>query len=101
VGISFGGYLRVGSIWWDQHWFGNSAFVGIPVRKYLYVERDEVARRVSFHHLALLMRRYFELLPRLAIRGYQRALPSEIALLGAQDLVRVGLIDLVITGWPC
>ncbi len=26
---------------------------GIPVRKYLYVERDETARRVSSRHLAL------------------------------------------------
>ncbi len=32
--------------------------VGIPVRKYLYVEKDEIARKVSLRHLALLMRRY-------------------------------------------
>jgi hypothetical protein len=25
MGISFRGYLRVGSIWWDQHRFDNSA----------------------------------------------------------------------------
>ena len=56
--------------------------VSIPVRKYLYVERDETARRVSSRHLALLMRRYPELLPRSIIRGYQRVLPSDIALLG-------------------
>jgi hypothetical protein len=43
---------------------------GIPVRKYFYMERDETARRVSSRHLALLMRRYPKLLPRLAIRGY-------------------------------
>ncbi len=42
----------------------------ILVRKYLYMDRDETARRVSSHHLALLMRQYPELLPRLAIRGY-------------------------------
>jgi hypothetical protein len=41
--------------------------VGILVWKYLYVERDETARRVSSHHLALLMRRYPELLSRSAI----------------------------------
>ncbi len=29
--------------------------VGILVRKYLYVERNETARRVSSHHLGLLM----------------------------------------------
>jgi site-specific DNA-cytosine methylase len=74
---------------------------GILVRKYLYMERDETARRVSSHHLALLMRRYPELLPRSAIQGYQRALPSYITLLGVQDLVRVGLINLVIVRWPC
>ncbi len=75
--------------------------VGILVRKYLYVERDETAIRVSSHHFALLMRRYPELLSRSAIQGYQRALPSDIALLGAQDLARVGPINLVIAGWPC
>ncbi len=74
---------------------------GILVRKYLYVERDETTRRVSLRHLALLMRQYPELLPRSAIRGYQRALPLDIALLGAQNLARVGPIDLVIAGWPC
>jgi site-specific DNA-cytosine methylase len=73
----------------------------ILVRKYLYVERDETAKRVSSHHLALLMRRYPELLPRSAIQGYQRVLPSDIALLVAQDLARVGPINLVIAGWPC
>ncbi len=41
------------------------------------------------------------MLPRSAIRGYQQALPSDIALLGVHDLARVGLIDLVIDGWPC
>jgi len=25
VGVSFRGYLLVGSIWWDQHRFGSSA----------------------------------------------------------------------------
>ncbi len=28
-------------------------------------------------------------------------MPSDIALLGAQDLARVGPINLVIAGWPC
>jgi hypothetical protein len=56
---------------------------GILVRKYLYMEKDETTRRVSSHHLTLLMRRYLELLSRSAIQGYQQALPSNIALLGA------------------
>jgi hypothetical protein len=44
---------------------------GILVRKYLYVERDETAKRVSSRHLALLMQRYPKLLPRSVIRGCQ------------------------------
>jgi hypothetical protein len=43
---------------------------GNPVQKYLYVERDETARRVSSRHLALLMRQYLKLLPRSPIQGY-------------------------------
>jgi len=74
---------------------------GILVWKYLYVERDETTKKVSSRHLTLLMRRYLELLPKSAIREYQRALPLDITLLGAQDLARVGPINLVITGWPC
>ncbi len=55
---------------------------GIPVRKYLYVERNETVRKVSSRHLALLMWRYPELLPRSVIQGYHQALPLNIALLG-------------------
>jgi len=39
----------------------------IPAQKYLYVERNETAKRVSSCHLALLMRRYPNLLPKSAI----------------------------------
>ncbi|CAM6082734.1 unnamed protein product [Calypogeia fissa] len=74
---------------------------GIPVQKYLYVERDETARQVSLRHVAQLMQRYPDLLPRSATRGYQHALPSDISLLGAPDLERVGPVDLVIARWPC
>jgi site-specific DNA-cytosine methylase len=65
------------------------------------VEKDETTRRVSLRHLALLMRRYLELLPRSAIQRYQWVSPSNITLLRAQDLAKVGPIDLVIAGWPC
>ncbi len=42
---------------------------GILVYKYFYVEKDEIVKRVSSHHLALLMRRYPKLLPEV---GYSR-----------------------------
>jgi hypothetical protein len=41
------------------------------------------------------------LLPNTAIRAYQHQLPTDISLVGAQDLTRVGEINLVIAGWPC
>jgi len=41
------------------------------------------------------------LLPNTAVRAYQHQLPTNISLLGAQDLTRVGEINLVIAGWPC
>lgn len=74
---------------------------GIPVRRYVYVERDETARRVSLRHVAMLVERYPLLLPVGAVRGYQQAVPADISLLGADHLDRVGPIDLVIAGWPC
>ncbi len=44
--------------------------IDIPVRKYFYMERDEIAKKVSSRRFTLLMWRYPELLPRLAIQGY-------------------------------
>ena len=75
--------------------------VGIRVKKYVYVEKDETARRVSLHHITQLVQRYPNLLPQSAVQGYQRALPSDILLVGAQDLACVGPIHLVIVRWPC
>ena len=74
---------------------------GIQVKKYVYVEKDETARRVSLHHITQLVQRYPNLLPQSVVQGSQRALPSAILLVGAQDLARVGPIHLVIAGWPC
>ncbi|OAE30300.1 hypothetical protein AXG93_3964s1130 [Marchantia polymorpha subsp. ruderalis] len=68
---------------------------GILVRRYLYVEKDETARRVSSQHVAQLMQQFPSLLPRSVVRGYKKALPSDISLLGAPDLDRVGHIDMV------
>lgn len=48
-----------------------------------------------------MLHSYFSLLPQSAVRGYQKALPSDILLLGALDLDQVGHIDLVIARWPC
>jgi hypothetical protein len=49
----------------------------------------------------MLQQRYPHLLPTWAIQGYQRSLTSNITLLGALDLARIGPINLVISGWLC
>jgi hypothetical protein len=41
------------------------------------------------------------LLPTIVMLGYLGALPQDITLLGAQHLDNVGLVDMVIVGWPC
>jgi hypothetical protein len=46
------------------------------------------------------MHRYPDLLLMTAVQAYQHQLPQDISLLGAQDLTRVGEINLVIAGWP-
>jgi hypothetical protein len=55
VGVSFQGYLHVGYFGGISTGLATMLQAGVPIRKYFYVERDEVTRRVSSHHLALLM----------------------------------------------
>ncbi|CAM6085511.1 unnamed protein product [Calypogeia fissa] len=44
---------------------------GIKVHQYLYVERNEAARRASIRHVARLMEQYPDLLPMSGVRAYQ------------------------------
>jgi len=74
---------------------------GILVRRYHYVEKDPQAKQASMWHVMMLQQRYPHLLPTSAIHGYQYSLPNNITLLGVLGLVRIGLIDLVISRWPC
>ncbi|CAM6073099.1 unnamed protein product [Sphagnum tenellum] len=64
--------------------------VGILVRKYLYVERDETTKRVSSHHFALLMRRYPELLSRSHVMANVHQIRSWIGPTVLLDVARVG-----------
>jgi hypothetical protein len=52
-------------------------------------------------HVMMLQQRYPHLLPTSTIQGYQCSLPSNITLLKALDLARIGPIDLIISGWFC
>ncbi|BBN16821.1 hypothetical protein Mp_7g09570 [Marchantia polymorpha subsp. ruderalis] len=64
---------------------------GILVRRYLYVEKDETARRVSSRHVTQLMHRFPFLLPRSAVRGYKKALPSDIHCWGRQTSIELDI----------
>ena len=63
--------------------------------------RDEITKRVSSHHLALLMRRYPNYCRGRLFEDINELCHQTFVLLGAQGLARVGPIDLVIAGWPC
>jgi site-specific DNA-cytosine methylase len=65
------------------------------------VERYETARKVSSHRLTLLMRRYPNYCRGWLFEDINELCNQTFVLLGAQGLVRVGPIDLVIVKWPC
>jgi hypothetical protein len=65
------------------------------------VEKDEIVKRASLRHVALLMHKHLDLLCISAVQAYHHQLPHDVSLLGAQDLTRVGEVNLVIAWWPC
>jgi len=55
MGVSFQRYLHVRLLGGISTGLAIVLQASIPIRKYLYVKRDETVRRVSSRHLALLM----------------------------------------------
>jgi hypothetical protein len=55
-GISFRRYLCIDLFGGINIGLATVPQASIPIRKYLYVERDETMKRVSSRHLALLIR---------------------------------------------
>ena len=74
---------------------------GLSVYKYVYVDNDGVARQAARHHISQLRARFGAQLPATAVQGCMSVLPSDIRLVGKEDLHRVGRVDLVMAGWPC
>jgi site-specific DNA-cytosine methylase len=73
----------------------------IKVRRYLYVDNDNLAKRVAIRHIARLRAQFPTLLPRSATKRAFIVLPSDISLISREEITRHGPIDLVIAGWPC
>ena len=75
--------------------------VGLTVRRYVYVDNSLVSTHVACHHLHQLMVLYPQQLPPTAIRGCFLRLPCDVTLISEADLRHLGLVDMVIAGWPC
>jgi hypothetical protein len=64
----------------------------IHVHKYLYVDPNTIAEKVSMHHVRMLLDQYLKLFLDAIMHGYLGALPKAIALLGAWDFKEIGLL---------
>lgn len=67
----------------------------------MYVDNNIIARRNAMHHLQQLRMRNPKQLSASAIQGCMSCIPTDIALIGYEDLKRLGRVDLVAAGWSC
>ena len=74
---------------------------GLSIRSYTYVDNNIMVSTAAKHHLQQLRMRYPKQLSASAIQGCMSRLPADIALIGEENLERLGRVDLVIAGWPC
>jgi site-specific DNA-cytosine methylase len=74
---------------------------GLKVKRYIYVDVDEVARQVAKRHSRSLRIQFPELLATSAIKTSFSMLVGNIVLVSIEDIHRCGHVDLVIAGWPC
>ena len=74
---------------------------GLVIQTYTYVDNNIIVRRSAMHHLQQLQMRYPRQLSASAIQGCMSRIPTDIALIGYEDLKRLGRVDLVVAGWPC
>ena len=74
---------------------------GLSIRSYTYVDNNIMVNRAAKHHLQQLRMQYPKQLPASAIQGCMSRVPLDVTLIGEEDLLRLGKVDLVIAGWPC
>ena len=74
---------------------------GLTIRQYIYVNNSPISTRVARHYLYQLMVLYPQQLHLTAIYGCFGHLLRDATLISNEDLQRLGIVDLVITGWPC
>ena len=78
---------------------------GFKVRCYTSIEIDEVSRSIAREVLSKLQIEYPKQLPDKAIRGYNKRLPQNIALVSKSDLIDLvknnGKVHFICGGWEC
>ena len=74
---------------------------GLSIQPYVYVDNNDMVSKATKHHIKQLQARYPRQLPASAMQGCMSQLPSDISLIGEEDLQRLGRMDLVMAGWPC
>ncbi|CAI7864533.1 unnamed protein product [Closterium sp. NIES-54] len=82
---------------------GLSAVVrnGIAVRRWTYVEKEPVVRRMAEHHARNLQAEYPELLSERVIREAMGGTTHDVKEISEAEVASWGQIDLLVAGWEC
>jgi site-specific DNA-cytosine methylase len=74
---------------------------GVKVRRYVYIDNDDMAGRVARRHVRKLHQQFSTFLTTSTIKTMFSTLPQDIALVSAVYIKRLGPVKLVIAEWPC
>ncbi|CAI7912087.1 unnamed protein product [Closterium sp. NIES-53] len=82
---------------------GLSAVVrnGIAVRRWTYVEKEPVVRRMAEHHARKLQAEYPELLNERVIREAMGGTTHDVKEISEAEVASWGQVDLLVAGWEC
>ncbi|CAI7821526.1 unnamed protein product [Closterium sp. NIES-54] len=80
---------------------GLSAVVrnGIAVRRWTYVEKEPVVRRMAEHHARKLQAKYPELLNERVIREAMGGTTHDVKEISEAEVASWGQVDLLVAGW--
>ncbi|CAI7769995.1 unnamed protein product [Closterium sp. NIES-54] len=74
---------------------------GIAVRRWTYVEKEPVVRRMAEHHARKLQAEYPELLSERVIREAMGGMTHDVKEISEAEVVSWGHVDLLVAGWEC
>ncbi|CAI7768626.1 unnamed protein product [Closterium sp. NIES-54] len=74
---------------------------GIAVRRWTYVEKEPVVRRMAEHHARNLQAEYPELLSERVIREAMGGTTHDVKEISEAEVASWGQVDLLVVGWDC